>query len=134
MAGQVLTTIENGIGTLIFEHEARRNAITGEMWDAIPGVVDAFEKSDEVRVVVMRGAGEVAFVSGADISEFEKHRSGASAAEYDRSNQRAFTTLAGMQKPLILWRTTRRLIFRRLCRQMEVSSLRLSGNTLKYEP
>ena len=101
MAGQVLTTIENGIGSLIFDHEARRNAITGEMWDAIPAAVIAFEKSDEVRVVVMRGAGEVAFVSGADISEFEKNRSGASAAAYDQSNQRAFAALAGLQKPLI---------------------------------
>ena len=53
MAGQVLTTIENGIGTLIFDHEARRNAITGEMWDAIPGVVLELEDSDEVRVVVI---------------------------------------------------------------------------------
>lgn len=101
MTGQVLTRIENGIATLIFDHEARRNAITGEMWDAIPEVVLELEKSEEVRVVVMRGAGDIAFVSGADISEFEKSRTGAAAAEYDRSNARAFAALSGMQKPLI---------------------------------
>ena len=65
MAGRVYTTIEDGIGFIIFDHEARRNAITGEMWDAIPAAVEALEKSDAVRVVVMRGAGDVAFVSGA---------------------------------------------------------------------
>lgn len=101
MTGQVLSTIENGIGTLIFDHEARRNAITGDMWEAIPSVVEALEKSEDVRVVVMRGAGDVAFVSGADISEFEKSRTGASAAAYDRSNALAFMALATMQKPLI---------------------------------
>ncbi|MGY8804848.1 MAG: enoyl-CoA hydratase/isomerase family protein, partial [bacterium] len=74
MTGLIRTTIENGIGTLIFDHEARRNAITGEMWDAIPPAVAELEASDDVRVVVMRGAGEVAFVSGADISEFEQSR------------------------------------------------------------
>ncbi|MBW2724167.1 MAG: enoyl-CoA hydratase/isomerase family protein [Deltaproteobacteria bacterium] len=101
MTGQVRTSIKDGIGTLVFDHEARRNAITGEMWDAIPAAVETLEKSDEVRVVVMRGAGDVAFVSGADISQFEQSRSGASAAEYDLRNARAFTALAEMKKPLI---------------------------------
>jgi enoyl-CoA hydratase/carnithine racemase len=101
MTGQVLTSIENGIGTLIFDHEARRNAITGDMWVAIPDIANELDKSDEVRVVVMRGAGDVAFVSGADISEFEKSRIGAAAAEYDRSNARAFAALSALRKPLI---------------------------------
>lgn len=101
MTGQVRTTIENGIGTLVFDHEARRNAITGEMWDAIPDAAAMLDADDDVRVVVMRGAGEVAFVSGADISEFENNRVGASAAEYDRRNARAFAALSSMSKPLI---------------------------------
>ena len=101
MTGRVLSTIENGIGTLIFDHEARRNAITGDMWDAIPGIVEELDASNDVRVVVMRGAGEVAFVSGADISEFEKSRTGATAEAYDRSNARAFAALSGMRKPLV---------------------------------
>ncbi len=101
MTGQVRTTIKDGIGTLIFDHEARRNAITAEMWDAIPAAVEALEKTAEVRVVVMRGAGDVAFVSGADISQFEQSRSGASAAEYDLLNARAFSALSELRKPLI---------------------------------
>jgi enoyl-CoA hydratase/carnithine racemase len=101
MTGQVRTHIKDGIGTLIFDHEARRNAITGEMWDAIPGAVETLEKSEDVRVVVMRGAGDVAFVSGADISQFEQSRSGASAADYDRRNARAFAALTEVRKPLI---------------------------------
>ena len=101
MTGQIHTSIQNGIGTLIFAHEERRNAITGEMWDAIPPAVESLERADDVRVVVMRGAGDVAFVSGADISEFESSRSGATAAEYDRRNARAFAALTNLSKPLI---------------------------------
>ena len=101
MAGQVYTTIEDGIGTLVFDHEARRNALTSEMWNAIPEAVKTLEESNGVRVVIMRGEGDVAFVSGADISEFEKNRSGESAAEYDRSNARAYAALAELRVPLI---------------------------------
>ncbi len=103
MTGTIRTEIdrERGLATLIIDQQARRNAMTGEMWDAIPGAVEAIEKDDAVRVVVMRGAGDVAFVSGADISEFEESRTGATAADYDRRNARAFAALAGLRKPLI---------------------------------
>lgn len=103
MTGTIRTEVdrERGVGTLIFDHEARRNAITGAMWDAIPAAVEELDKQADVRVVVMRGAGNVAFVSGADISEFERSRSGASAAEYDRRNARAFAALSQLGKPLI---------------------------------
>ncbi len=101
MAGTVRTTVEDGIGSLVFDHEARRNAITGEMWDAIPEAVQTLEAAEQVRVVVMRGAGDVAFVSGADISEFEHSRSGAAAVEYDQRNARAFGALSQLRKPLI---------------------------------
>ena len=54
------------------------------------------------RVVGLRGAGEVAFVSGADISEFENRRSGGDgAAEYDRVSARAFGALNAIEKPVI---------------------------------
>ncbi len=101
MAGRVYTTVEDGVGSIIFDHEVRRNALTSEMWDAIPAAARALDEDDDVRVVIMRGAGDVAFVSGADISQFKERRSGASAAEYDKSNARAYTSLAELRKPLI---------------------------------
>ncbi|MCP5041205.1 MAG: enoyl-CoA hydratase [bacterium] len=101
MSGRVHTTIEDGVGTLVFDHEARRNAITAQMWDTIPEAAERLDADERVRVVVMRGAGDVAFVSGADISEFERRRSGSAAAEYDRSNARAFAALTSLRKPLI---------------------------------
>ena len=101
MPGAIRTRIEDGLGWIIFDHEARRNAITREMWREIPRAVETLEHSDEVRVVLLRGAGEVAFVSGADISEFEQTRIGSAAEEYDRENGRAFDALLGLSKPSI---------------------------------
>jgi len=101
MSGTISTEIKDGVGTLVFDHEIRRNAITGAMWDAIPDAIARLEQADDVRVVVMRGSGDVAFVSGADISEFEQSRSGDAAADYDRRNARAFAALSGLSKPLI---------------------------------
>jgi len=55
-----------------------------------------------VRVIVLRGAGEVAFVSGADISEFESRRTGGAAAQvYEEGTQRAFGSLGEVAKPVI---------------------------------
>ena len=63
------------VGWMIFNNPSRRNALSLEMWAAIGEIMAEFQADKEIRVVVMAGAGEKAFVSGADISEFEKHRS-----------------------------------------------------------
>jgi enoyl-CoA hydratase/carnithine racemase len=90
------------IGWLIFDHPERRNAISVEMWREIPRALRELEEDDAVRVLVMRGAGEVAFVAGADISEFGEQRTGGSAAQaYDADSGRAFGALARCSKPLL---------------------------------
>jgi enoyl-CoA hydratase/carnithine racemase len=101
MAGQIRTAKEGHLGWIIFDHLERRNAISAEMWRAIPDAASNVDQDPEVRVVILRGAGDAAFVSGADISEFEQNRSGAGAEEYDQQNARAFIALAGLSKPLI---------------------------------
>ena len=91
-----------GIGWMIFNNPERRNALSLEMWGGMAEILRAFEADDAVRVVVMRGAGEKAFVSGADISQFEKNRSSAEqAAEYARVSEEAKRVMEGMKKPLI---------------------------------
>ena len=93
--------IEGGIGWLVFDHPERRNAVTAEMWEEIPRAAQALDRDASVRVVVMRGAGETAFVAGADISEFAERRTGAAAAGYERNNALAFQALAGIGKPVL---------------------------------
>jgi enoyl-CoA hydratase/carnithine racemase len=102
MGGQVRIERDGRLGWLVFDHPERRNAVSREMWRAIPEAVADLARDPELRVVVMRGAGDAAFVSGADISEFEATRTGtAAAAEYDATTGRAFAALAGLEKPLL---------------------------------
>jgi len=101
LSGRVYGEREGRIGWIYFDHPERRNAISSEMWRAIPPLAAEFDEDPEIRVVVMRGTGEVAFVAGADISEFGQVRSGSGASDYDAQNGRAFGALASLRKPLI---------------------------------
>ncbi len=101
MGGEVRIERRGSLGWIIFDHLQRRNAISAEMWQAIPSAAQELDADPDVRVVIMRGAGDLAFVSGADISEFEQRRSGVGAEEYDQQNARAFVALATLRKPLI---------------------------------
>lgn len=92
---------DGAIGWVIFNNPARRNAISLDMWEAIPPLMEAFEADPEVRVIVLRGAGET-FVAGADISQFGEQRTGAEASKrYDAVTAAAFAALSQVQKPMI---------------------------------
>ena len=94
--------IDAGIGWMTFNNPARHNALSLEMWAAIGDILERFELDDAVRLVVMQGAGGKAFVSGADISEFDAKRSNAEqTAEYARTSARGGRALATFSKPLI---------------------------------
>ena len=72
------------------------------MWEAIPVILDEFERDPEIRVVVVTGAGDKAFVSGADISEFEKARNTPEqVAYYDKIGELANKRLNKCSKPTI---------------------------------
>jgi enoyl-CoA hydratase len=101
MSGRVRIEQQEPLGWIIFDHPERRNAISGEMWRALPDVVQTLDSDPAVRVIILRGAGEVAFISGADISEFEQSRSGAGAQQYDADNARAVAALLTCTKPVI---------------------------------
>ena len=93
---------EGQIGWLIFNNPERRNAVSLDMWRAIPEVLAAFEADPEVRVVVFTGAGDKAFVSGADISQFEEQRRDSTAeARYSSASGTANVAMAGLSKPSI---------------------------------
>ncbi len=93
---------DDGVAWLVLRNPDKLNAVRLEMWRAIPPALAALDADPAVRVVVMRGAGEAAFVSGADISEFATHRKdAASAAAYEGVTAEAFTALAACAKPLV---------------------------------
>lgn len=98
----MIAEIDGPIGWMTFNKPERRNAVSLDMWQAIPDIIHQFVADPAVRVIVLKGAGELAFVSGADISQFEQSRSNAAAnAEYDRISEAASKALAECVKPTI---------------------------------
>ncbi len=99
---QLIITKKEGVGRIAFDNQKRRNALNYDMWRGLPIVLDNFAKDNEVRVIVLSGAGGKAFSAGADISEFAKKRSGENAvAIYDEAVTEATEALALTKKPLI---------------------------------
>ncbi|MBJ22527.1 MAG: enoyl-CoA hydratase [bacterium] len=101
MPGQIRVEHDGPLAEVVFDHPERRNAITTAMWKEIPKIARELDADDRVRVVVLRGEGDIAFVSGADISQFEKSRSGDRAAQYDMDNLDAWEALSSIGKPVI---------------------------------
>lgn len=102
MPGRILNLVEGNLAWIVIDHPERRNAVSAEMWGALADAAEKLDADPAVRVIVLRGAGEVAFVSGADISEFESRRTGgAAAAVYENGTQRAFAALGAVSKPVI---------------------------------
>jgi len=82
LSERIVAEKQGPVGWLAFNNPARRNAISIDMWEAIPKVLDRFEQDPEVRAIVLKGEGDKAFVSGADVSQYEKQRSSAEGIQY----------------------------------------------------
>ena len=108
--GSVLQTLteklvakkEGAIGWIVFNNPARHNAVSLEMWQSLPLVLDAYANDPEVRVIILRGEGDKAFVSGADISQFKEKRSSTEAVKiYNATSDVASEALRACPKPTI---------------------------------
>jgi enoyl-CoA hydratase/carnithine racemase len=94
--------VDASVATLVIDRPARRNALSLEMWQAIPRVAAAVETSPTERVLVIRGAGDGPFSAGADIAEFATvRRPGEPARLYSAAVHTAERSLARLSKPTI---------------------------------
>jgi enoyl-CoA hydratase/carnithine racemase len=98
--GRIIQHREASIGWISFDHPERHNAISAAMWSQLGDAARSHAEDPEVRVIVLRGAGERAFVSGADISEFEMQGAPAlpRASAPPRANATSFDRI---DKPVI---------------------------------
>jgi enoyl-CoA hydratase len=93
---------DGAIGWMQFNNPARHNAVSVDMWKAVPEIMTEFANDEQIRVVVLSGAGGKAFISGADISEFaEKRSSREHVVEYDRIAGLANAAIIDFPKPTI---------------------------------
>ena len=85
-----------------FNHPARHNALSVDMWEAIPVLLAQAEVDERVRLVVFSGAGEKAFVSGADITQFEDMRAAREAvSRYEQMAENALMRIYRFSKPTL---------------------------------
>jgi enoyl-CoA hydratase len=71
---KMLMEKEGPLGWITFNQPEKRNAVSQEMWQMVPDIVKDLEEDGEIRVIILRGAGDQAFVAGADISQFKDRR------------------------------------------------------------
>jgi enoyl-CoA hydratase/carnithine racemase len=101
-AGRVHVERDGAVATIVLDNPARRNAVSVSMWAALAEACGQLSSDAELRCIVLRGAGDRAFVAGADISEFGEVRASAEAERsYAEVSGRAFAALAGLEKPVL---------------------------------
>jgi enoyl-CoA hydratase len=99
---ELLLRRELPLAWVVVDRPQSRNAMTRAAWRALAATVQDLSADEEVRVIIVRGAGDEAFISGADISEFPAMRADAAmTAEYDRDTAAAWRALAGAPQPVI---------------------------------
>jgi len=98
----IIAKVDGTLGHIIFNNPERHNAVSLEMWDAIDIALSTYAEDDQVRVVILSGAGGKAFVSGADISKFDKERGSKEATEhYNARLGVVYNTIENYPKPTI---------------------------------
>jgi len=99
---QVQTWLDGSTLHIRFNNPGKHNALSVDMWGAVPLLLRQAGDDDRIRLVVFSGAGEKAFVSGADISQFEDMRAAKEAvARYEALAEEALTGLHDFEKPTL---------------------------------
>ena len=99
---ELKTSVANGVATVLFSNLPKMNAMSYDMWQAVPKVFAQLDANPAVRVIVCAGDGEKAFISGADISQFEKLRGTVEAqVEYNKAVEQAYVAPMNTSKPVV---------------------------------
>src|SRR5262245_3810699 len=101
MAEELLFERDGPLALVTFNRPQARNAITWAMYDGLLAACERVDAEDELRVMVLRGAGGKAFVAGTDIAQFQGFRTGADAIAYERRLDRVMDRLEAVAKPTI---------------------------------
>ena len=126
MSDDLLVERDGPLAFIIFNRPKVRNALTFEMWDRLPKVLDELATDGRTRVAVFRGAGEH-FAAGADIKEFETRRANAEQARvYNRTVDRAMASIEEAPFPTLAM--IRGVCLGGACELTMACDLRLAGD------
>jgi enoyl-CoA hydratase len=99
-SSNVVWDIEGSVGVLTFNRPHARNALTWDMYDGLRDACAQVEASPDVRVLVIRGAGQ-AFAAGTDITQFRDFRTGEDGVAYERRLDDVLDRLERLDRPTI---------------------------------
>jgi enoyl-CoA hydratase len=99
--GRATFTSSDGVAWLTLDNPTRLNAISLAMWQQIREAIQRYDQDRSLRCLVVRGAGDKAFASGADISEFDSLRTGDAAKIYDMAAKGSMALLESTTKPTV---------------------------------
>ena len=101
MAEELLFEVHDGVGRIIFNRPAARNALTFAMYDRLAEICRDAGQDRGIRALVLTGAGDKAFAAGTDISQFRAFASPADAIGYEARLDRVLDTLERCPRPTI---------------------------------
>ncbi|MCP5497329.1 MAG: enoyl-CoA hydratase/isomerase family protein [Leptospiraceae bacterium] len=102
MEDKILLEKDGALGWIVFNRPEKRNALNLAMWKTIPDYINELNFDTNIRVILFRGAGNEAFVAGADISEFEELRGNVESGKmYNETTENAFRAIRNSAKPVI---------------------------------
>jgi enoyl-CoA hydratase/carnithine racemase len=102
LSPRLTAQIGGAVATVTITNPARRNCVDLATWQAIPAVFAALDTERELRVIILRGAGDEAFCAGADIAEFDTTRATPEGSRaYEAANVAAFDAVAQARVPVI---------------------------------
>lgn len=101
MADETIFEQDGAIAVLTFNRPEARNAMTWEMYDALGAACERVDADDDIRVLVLRGAGDKAFVSGTDIRQFLEFKTREDALGYEARLDTSIGRLFELKKPVI---------------------------------
>ena len=89
------------VGHIVFACPERHNVLDLQAWQALPALVEQLAGMADMRLIMLRGAGDKAFVAGADIAQFEDAFSGPTGSRYDAATEHGFEALAQCAVPTL---------------------------------
>jgi enoyl-CoA hydratase len=101
MTEEILYEVKEGIAWLVFNRPEARNAMTFSMYDRLGEICRQINTDDSVKVLILRGAGDKAFVSGTDISQFRDFSTAEHATKYEKKMDTVFDALEDVRVPTI---------------------------------
>ena len=97
---EVLFTTDGPVAFLTFNRPGARNAMTWAMYDALARACNEVEAADDIRVFVLRGAGD-AFIAGTDIRQFTDFATGDDGIAYEARMEAVIDRLERLRVPTI---------------------------------